>query len=403
MLEIAIAMLLFTAVVVALAAVVLAARHALMPEGTVSVDINGQRTIEAETGDRLLQSLADADIALPAACGGRGSCGQCRVRVISGAGPLLPAEQNHLRPSDIAAGIRLACMVTVREDLAIELPPEIMAARPWSATLETSRFLAPLLVELSLAPPPDRNLSYRAGDYVLLEAPPGRVDLAAVAVPDAFRADWEPLRPLSVTIPEPTFRAYSLASHPGEKGIIKLVIRLALPPPKAPEDTPPGRVSSWAFTLRPGQSVPLSGPFGTFHLLDTDREKIFVGGGAGVAPMRAMILDLLSRNADMPISFWYGVRSRRELCYREEFEALARRHDNFRYCAALSQPGNEPWDGPTGFIHRVLLDRYLAHHPAPEEAEYYLCGPPVMTRAVMTMLEDLSVDRDSIMLDDFGG
>lgn len=402
MIEIGTAMLLFTAVAVLLAAFVLLARHALIPQRTVTIDVNGQRSVSADSGDKLLWSLAAANIVLPAACGGRGSCGQCRVRVTDGARPLLPAEANHIARRDAAAGYRLACLMTVHEDLAVEVAPEILAARPWQVTVEACRFLAPLLRELTLRPQDQQAMRYRPGDYVLLEAPPGRIALDAVSVPPEYEPDWTALRPLAVSIGERTVRAYSLASYPGEGDSLKLVIRLALPPPSAPDDTPPGRVSSWAFTLQPGDRIALSGPFGTFHLRDTEREKIFVGGGAGIAPMRAMILGLLSERPQITSSFWYGARNLRELCYRDEFETLAQRHPGFSYCAALSQPESGLWDGPTGFIHRVLLERYLARHPAPEEAEYYLCGPPVMTGAVITMLDDLGVDRDSILLDDFG-
>ena len=397
-------MALFTGVVVVLAAVVLTVHRLLLSGEAVTVTVNGQRSVSAAAGERLLWSLADAGILLPAACGGRGSCGQCRVRVLQGGGPLLPTEANHISRRQAAAGERLACMVSLHGDLAVEVPPAVLSARPWEVRVAASRHLTPFLKELTLCLPEGQPMRYEPGDYVLLEAPTGRVTLADIEVPGIYRDDWAPLRDLGVDIDTATTRAYSLASFPGEAAVIKLVIRLAEPPPSAPPGAPPGRVTSWAFTLKPGDSARLSGPFGTFHLRDTPQEKVFIGGGAGIAPLRAMIFSLLAEPASTaPLSFWYGARNPRELCYRDEFEDLARRHANFRYCAAISEPtADGSWSGPSGFIHNVLHEQHLRNHPAPEEAEYYLCGPPLMTRAVITLLEDYGVDRSSILLDDFG-
>lgn len=404
MIQLITAMTLFTGIVVLLAAVVLLARRALVPEQAVTISVNRQRTFTTTSGERLLRSLAEAGILLPAACGGRGSCGQCRVRVTGGGGPMLPIETEHLTRHDAAAGARLACMVTVYQDLTVEVPPPLLAARPWRCSVVAVRWLAPLLKELTLTLEADVPMRYLPGDWVLLHAPRGRVDLADVNLDPRYRSDWESLRGQSLEIAEDTRRAYSLASHPGEVGIIRLVIRLATPPPTAPAGAPCGQVSSYAFTLPTGASVTLSGPFGSFHLRDTDAEKIFIGGGAGIAPMRSMILHLLNGGGGGAISFWYGARNRREICYQDEFTSLDREHPRFSYHVGLSDPGkDEDWEGATGFIHQVLLDQYLHDHPAPEEAEYYLCGPPVMRRAVITMLEDLGVDRSSILFDDFGG
>ena len=404
MVEAGSAMFIFTAVVVLLAAVVLLVKNRLIPVKQVTITVNQQRSLEVTSGDRLLWTLAEAGIYLPAACGGRGSCGQCRLFVNSGAGPMLPTERNHISSRAAARGERLACMVTVQDDLAISVPPDILEARRLTCTVKRTRYLTPFLKEITLAVPDDEQLEYDAGDYLLLEAPAGTIRFADFCVPAEYQGDWSHLRELNVTIETPTVRAYSLASYPGEQGVFKLVVRIATPPHNAPPDTPPGRVSSYIFSLEEGAGVPISGPFGTFHIRDTEREMIFIGGGAGIAPMRSMILDLLQRQGSKrKISFWYGARSQREVCYRNEFEALAKTHENFTYRVALSEPAPDGgWQGLTGFIHQSVYQAYLSNHPAPEEAEYYLCGPPLMSSAVVGMLEDLGVDRDSILFDDFG-
>jgi len=397
----------FTMIVFLLSVLVLVARRRLTPESSVEILVNDQQKLTATTPDKLLWALAAQGIFLPAACGGRGSCGQCRVVVNSGAGGLLPTEANHINPRDAARGVRLACMVSVRDNLSIRLPAALLEAKQWRSRVRSNRNLTTYLKELVLEIPEDLDLSFEPGDYVLLEAEPRQIRFSEFVIDEEYRAEWErhDLFALTADIAQKTTRAYSLANHPLERGVLKLVVRIAIPPPDAPADAPPGSVSSYVFSLAPGDLVTLSGPFGEFHARETDREMIFVGGGAGIAPMRSIILDqLLRKQTRRKLSFWYGARNLRELCYADEFEQLARAHDNFEYHVALSEP--EPgssWQGARGFIHSVLLQQYLLNHPSPEEAEYYLCGPPLMSGAVLAMLEDLGVDRESVSFDDFGG
>jgi Na+-transporting NADH:ubiquinone oxidoreductase subunit F len=297
-------------------------------------------------------------------------------------------------------------MVTVRENLSIRLPPALLEAKQWRSRVRSNRNLTTYLKELVLEAPEDLELPFEAGEYVLLEADPQRIRFADFDIDAEYRAEWERhgLFDLVADIEVKTTRAYSLASYPSERGILKLVVRIAIPPPSAPPDAPPGRVSSYLFGLKPGDVATLSGPFGEFHASDSDREMVFVGGGAGIAPMRAIIFDqLLRKRTHRKMSFWYGARSLRELCYADDFERLAATHDNFGYHVALSQPEEgSGWQGSRGLIHTVLYRQYLQDHPCPEEAEYYLCGPPLMSGAVLAMLEDLGVDRDSVFFDDFG-
>lgn len=399
-------MILFTTVVLLLAALVLLARRTLAPAHAVEIVVNERRHLPATTGEKLLWALAARDIHLPAACGGRGSCGQCRVVVTDGGGPFLPTEANHISRRDAAMGMRLACMVTLHEDVGVRLPDALLEARAWRSRVRSNRNLTTYLKELVLELPDGLDLTFAAGDYVLVEAPAQTVAYADLDIDPQYRDEWRRrgLFDLVAHIDVPTTRAYSVASHALERGVLKLVVRIAIPPPDAPAGAPPGKVSSWIFGLAPGDMVSLSGPFGTFHARDSEREMILVGGGAGIAPLRAMVFDqLLVRRTQRRLSLWYGARNMHELCYAEEFEALAARHDNFTYHVALSDPDvDAAWTGPRGFIHRVLLQDYLQDHPAPEEAEYYLCGPPLMSSAVVAMLEDLGVDRDSILHDDFG-
>jgi Na+-transporting NADH:ubiquinone oxidoreductase subunit F len=395
----------FTGIVVLLSLFVLAAHALLVPSGDVTIAVNGRTELRVEPGNKLLWTLAGRGILLPAVCGGRGTCGQCRVTVLRGGGPLLPTETAHIDRWEAAAGIRLACMVTVREDLEITVPADLLEAKRWRTTVRSNTNVAPLLTELVLSMPEAERLAFEAGDYVLLEAPAYSVAFRDFDVDADYREDWQRHRlfRLSSSSPEPVARAYSLANAPREDSIAKLLVRIATPPPHAPPGTPPGRVSSYIFSLRPGDHVTISGPFGEFHASDSDREMLMLAGGVGIAPIRSIIVDQLERGASRKIGLWYGARDMRDLCFADEFDALAARHANFEWHAALSEPrAGKAHAGHTGFVHAVVLEQYLGKHPAPEEVEYYLCGPPLMSAAVQDMLYDLGVDRENIFFDDFG-
>ena len=405
--EIFATMALFTTIVVVLTGIVLFARRLLIPSGEASILINDSHGLTVGVGDKLLWTLARCGVHLPAACGGRGSCGQCRLVVERGGGEPSLTETAQISARDLKKHVRLACQVSVRNDLAIYLPEDVLEARQWTCRVKSNRSISTFLTELVLEVEGTEEFLFEPGAYVLLEAPPGRSRFADFDIEDDYRASWEHnhLFELVAERDETTVRAYSLANHPLERGIVMLVIRIALPPADAPTGTPPGKVSSYAFGLRQGDTVTVSGPFGTFRALDTEREMVFIGGGAGIGPLRSMIFDQLThKRSGRKITFFYGARALRDLCYQEEFDALAGQFDNFEWHVALSEPqGEDQWSGPIGFIHTVAYDEYLEKHPSPEDAEYYVCGPPVMSNAVLAMLEDLGVDRESVMLDEFGG
>jgi Na+-transporting NADH:ubiquinone oxidoreductase subunit F len=398
--------LVFTAVVLALVMLILGARALLLPGGDLTIDVNGERDIVTRAGGKLLYALADAGLFVPSACGGGGTCGQCRVRVLSGGGPLLPTEAGLISRREAAAGYRLSCQVTVRDDMAIELPREVFGVRRWTCRVRSNRSVATFIKELVLELPEGEDAAFRAGGYIQVECPPYRAAFRDFDIPQHLRGDWDryQLWRLTAGTRHRVTRAYSMANYPGEHGIIMLNVRIATPPPDHPE-VPPGIVSSYIFSLKPGDEVTIAGPFGEFFAKETSAEMIFVGGGAGMAPMRSHIFDQLERlDTRRRISFWYGARSRREIFYEDDFDALARKHANFTWHIALSDPQpDDDWQGDTGFIHQVLHQRYLKDHPAPEDCEYYLCGPPLMTAAVIGMLHDLGVEDDNILLDNFGG
>lgn len=403
--EIILGSVLFVALVLVLSSVVVAARALLLPTGAILVRVNRSTELGGKAGTKLLEILSDGGVPVPAACGGKGTCGQCRVTVKEGAGPPLPTEAAKLSRREMREGTRLACQITVRNDLEIGVDEEIMGAERWSCRVASSRMLSPLIREIVLELPAGATLDFEAGAFVQVTAPPYELRFADFDIAPEHRAAWDRfgLRDMSSRSVAPTSRAYSIANRPEDAGRIVLLIRLALPAPTA-EGAPPGVVSSWLFGLRPGDVVAVAGPYGEFAAQPTGREMVFIGGGVGMAPLRAIIFDQLERvKTTRTTSFWYGARSLADLFYQEEFEALAARHPNFSWIPALSEPApGENWTGATGFIHDVVLQRHLADHPAPEDCEYYLCGPPLMIKAVLAMLEEVGVDPDSIFFDDFG-
>lgn len=397
----------FTVIVLSLVVLILVARSWLVSSGDVTIEINGERKITVPAGGKLLQTLAGQDIFLSSACGGGGSCAQCKCIVESGGGEMLPTEEAHFTRREASQGWRLSCQAPVKQDMKIRVPEEVFGVRKWECTVESNFNVATFIKELTLRLPEGESVDFRAGGYVQLECPPHEVAYKDFHIQDEFRADWDKfnLWRFVSRVNEPVVRAYSMANYPGEKGIVKFNIRVASPPPKGGDDIPPGKMSSWVFNLKPGDKVTVYGPFGEFFAKETDNEMVFIGGGAGMAPMRSHIFDQLKRlKSQRKISFWYGARSLREAFYVEEFDQLAKDNPNFTWTLALSDPLPEDnWTGPTGFIHNVLYENYLKDHPAPEDCEFYMCGPPVMNAAVIKMLTDLGVERDSIFLDDFGG
>ncbi|GIX29612.1 MAG: Na(+)-translocating NADH-quinone reductase subunit F [Porticoccaceae bacterium] len=404
--EIVLGVVMFTAVVVALALVILVARSFLVGGGEVSIEINGEKTIRAPAGGKLLQTLAEAGLFLPSACGGGGSCAQCRCVIEAGGGAVLPTEESHFTRREIREGWRLACQVPVKQDMKIRVPEEVFGVKQWECTVKSNPNVATFIKELTLNLPEGVDVAFRAGGYMQLEAPPHHVRFRDFDIDPKFRPDWERfgLFELESIVTEPVVRAYSMANYPEEKGILMFNIRIATPPPGS-KGIPPGKMSSYVFSLKPGDKITVYGPFGEFFAKETDAEMVFVGGGAGMAPMRSHIFDQLKRlKSQRKITFWYGARSLREAFYVEEFDRLAAEHPNFEWHLALSEPLPEDnWTGPTGFIHNVLYEMYLKDHPAPEDCEYYLCGPPMMTAAVIKMLHDLGVEDENILFDDFGG
>ena len=407
MIEIALGALLFTAIVMGLVVVVLVARRYLVVRGDVEVLVNGRRALRVPIGERLLPALIESGHMVPSACGGAGTCGLCRVQVVSGVRPPLPIEAARIGRRELQAGTRLACQLTLREDLEVKVAGDRAGIDRFECIVRSNRNVATFIKEVVLALPEGKRLDFRAGAFVQITCPAYHLGFESLRIDPPFDAEWERLglRRLQAGTKRPTVRAYSLANHPGEEGVVMLNVRIATPPPDAGPEVPPGVVSSWIFALAPGDHVAVAGPFGHFFAQETDREMVFVGGGAGMAPMRAHILDQLERlKSERKISFWYGARSRRELFYVDEFDRLQAEHPNFRWCAALSEPRpGEEWDGAVGFVHQVLHERYLARHPAPEACEYYLCGPPMMIQETRRMLGELGVDPDDVHFDDFGG
>jgi Na+-transporting NADH:ubiquinone oxidoreductase subunit F len=406
MTEIAFASGVIILLVLGLATALLILRHRLIPAEALDVQVNGSRHVPAKRGEKLLDALHAADIPVPAACGGKGTCGMCRVTVTGdGAGTAQATERGVLSPKERRDHVRLACQTNLRGNCAVHVPDSILSAGGgFACKVVSTRMLAPLIREIVLDLPKDRPTEFHAGDFMQITAPPFSLDFSTFDVPDLFQETWQIAgwRVLRVTSDTSTTRAYSLASRPEDAGTAVFNIRLAVPPAGREGDVPPGLVSSWLFSLQPGDTVMTSGPFGEFHVKPTTREMVYIGGGVGMAPLRAMIHQELGNGTGRRIRYFYGARTAADLFYTDEFEALANRHRNFSWTPALSDPApGDRWTGATGFIHEILRTE-MADHPAPEDCEYYLCGPPVMISAVLATLDRLGVDPDSIFYDDFG-
>lgn len=398
----------FTSVIVALVAIVLVARNQLVASGKVTIIINNDnsKAVSTPAGSTLLSTLAANKIFIPSACGGKGTCGVCKASVLEGGGVLLPTERSHVTRGEERNGVRLTCQVKVKNDMRIELPPEIFSVREWECTVRSNKNVATFIKELVLELPPGESVPFRAGGYIQITCPPHEVKYSSFDVDSAYRNDWDKFNMwrYESKIDEPVSRAYSMANYPEEKGAILLNVRIASPPPKSPENVPPGKMTSYLFSLKQGDKVIISGPFGEFYAKDTDAEMLFIGGGAGMAPMRSHIFDQVKRlKTKRKLTFWYGARSLQEAFYINDFNEIQAACENMNWHLALSEPlPEDQWTGYTGFIHQVVLDNYLKTHPAPEDVEYYLCGPPQMLNACMKMLHDLGVEPENILYDDFG-
>ena len=351
----------FTAIVLALVAIILLARSRLVSTGDISILVNGEKTITVPAGGKLLQTLSEADLFLPSACGGGGTCAQCKCIVTEGGGSMLPTEESHFTRRDADEGWRLSCQTAVKQDMKIEVPEEVFGVKQWECTVESNDNVATFIKELTLKLPEGESVNFQAGGYVQLECPPHHVNYSDFQIDDEYRGDWEHFGFFKheSNVDETVIRAYSMANYPEEKGIVKFNIRIATPPPGS-EGIPAGQMSSWVFGLKPGDKVKVYGPFGEFFAKETDAEMIFIGGGAGMAPMRSHLFDQLKRlHSKRKISFWYGARSLREMFYQDEYDMLAEQNDNFSWHVALSDPQPEDnWDGMTGFIHNVLFEEY---------------------------------------------
>ncbi|MGL4546264.1 MAG: NADH:ubiquinone reductase (Na(+)-transporting) subunit F [Plesiomonas sp.] len=406
--EIILGVVMFTLILLALVLVILFAKSKLVSSGDITIEINGDPnlTIKTQAGGKLLGALAGNGIFVSSACGGGGSCGQCHAKVLEGGGDVLPTELSHITKRDAAQGCRLACQVNVKENMKIELPEEIFGVKKWECEVISNDNVATFIKELVIAIPEGEEVPFRAGGYIQIEAPAHHIKYADFDVPQEYREDWDKynLFRYESVVKEPIIRAYSMASYPEEKSIIMLNVRIATPPPSNP-DAPPGQMSSFIWSLKKGDKVTISGPFGEFFAKETENEMVFIGGGAGMAPMRSHIFDQLKRlKSKRKMTYWYGARSKREMFYVEDFDMLAAENPNFTWNVALSDPlPDDNWTGYTGFIHNVIYENYLRDHEAPEDCEYYMCGPPMMNAAVIKMLKDLGVEDENILLDDFGG
>lgn len=401
----------FLVIILTLVGLLLFARKKLTPQGEVKITINEERDLMVDPGSSILSTLSASKIFLPSACGGGGTCGMCRCRVVEGGGTILATEQGFFTRKEQLNNWRLGCQVKIREDIKIEIPPEVFGVKKWECEVLSNHNVATFIKEFVVKLPEGEHLDFKSGGYIQIDVPKIEVDYKNFKIEDAYRAEWDQYKmwDLKMKNPEPEFRAYSMANHPAEGNIVMLNIRIATPPFDRKTggfmNVNPGICSSYLFSLNPGDKVMVSGPYGEFHIRDTKREMMFIGGGAGMAPMRSHIFHLFkTEKTDRKVSFWYGGRSLRELFYVEDFKQIEDEFPNFSFNIALSEPKEEDhWNGPKGFIHQVILENYLKNHPEPEEIEYYICGPPMMNDAVLKMLDNLGVPNEMILYDDFGG
>jgi len=406
MLEIALGIIIFTVIVIALVFVIIGAKSKLVASGDVEILINDEKKIHVPVGGKLLTALADNGLFVPSACGGGGTCAQCKVKINSGGGEILPTELGHITKREAAEGERLACQVAIKHDMNIEVEDSVFGVKKWECTVKSNNNVATFIKELVLELPNGEEINYEAGGYIQIECPPHIAKYADFDIEEEFRDEWDKydLWRYTSDVKEDALRAYSMASFPEEKEIM-LNVRIATPPPGASDSVPPGIMSSYIFDLKPGDKCTVSGPYGEFYAKKTDAEMVFIGGGAGMAPMRSHIFNQLrTLKTNRKMTFWYGARSKREMFYVEDFDMLAGENDNFEWHVGLSDPLPEDnWEGYTGFIHNILLEEFIKNHPAPEDCEYYMCGPPMMNSAVINMLIENGVEPENIMLDDFGG
>ncbi|MFH1569102.1 MAG: NADH:ubiquinone reductase (Na(+)-transporting) subunit F [Gemmatimonadota bacterium] len=412
MIEILAGVTLFTGVVLALVVVILLARSKLVATGDVRLLINDdpEHSVTTPAGGKLLSVLASNSIFVSSACGGGGTCGQCRVKVFEGGGDILPTELTHISRREAREGERLSCQVAVKQDMRIEVPPEVFSVKKWECEVVSNRNVATFIKEFVVRLPEGENLNFKSGGYIQIEVPPFECSFRDFDIDERFHDDWNRFKvwDLNTVNRETVIRAYSMGNHPAEGNIVMLNIRIATPPFDRAKggwmNVNPGLASSFIFSRKPGDKVSVSGPYGEFFIQDTAREMCYIGGGAGMAPLRSHIFHLFhTARTTRKVSYWYGARSSKELFYEENFRAIEREFDNFSFHVAMSEPLPEDnWTGPKGFIHQVVLESYLSKHPAPEEIEYYLCGPPLMLQAVRRMLDDLGVEEEMVRFDDFG-
>ena len=401
--------LVFSVIILVLVTMLGFAEKKLLPQGDARILINGdeEKSPTVKPGGSLLSSLASQNVFIPSACGGGGTCSQCKCQVINGGGDILPTEVSHFSRSEIKDNYRLACQVKVKGDLEVKIPDEIFSIQKWECTVKSNENVATFIKELVLELPKGENLDFQSGGYIQIDIPKYELKYSEFDVEEEYREDWDKFKMWDLVAKNDNpdeFRAYSMANHPAEGNIVMLNVRIAHPPPQK-WDAPPGIASSFIFNLKPGDKVNISGPYGDFFIKDTDREMVYIGGGAGMAPLRSHLFHLFhTLKTGRKVSYWYGARSKREMFYDDHFKAIEKKFPNFSYNVALSDPMEEDnWKGYTGFIHQVVLENYLSKHEDPTEIEYYMCGPPMMNSAVSTMLYDLGVEDDMIDFDDFGG